>query len=173
VRVLLRVGILAVLGAGCACHRPAYGPLPVDRCETPEGTYQYFRESIACGRYTLAWWCLSREGRKAIAREEFEAGFEQVGAVRDLFTGSRIAAVTVAPDGVRAALRIENQNPGWRVRKTFRLVFEDSGRQRLWQVDLTRRDLEELADQARGYQATGRGPDEPGAMPGFGVRDGP
>jgi hypothetical protein len=168
--VLLLAGMTTVLGAGCASHRPSYGPLPVDRCETPEGTFQYFRESIACGRYTLAWWCLSREGRAAIAREEFEAGFEQVGAVRSLFTGSRVAAVTVAADGARAALRIEN--PAWRVRKTFRMVFEASGRQRLWQVDLTRRDLEELADQARGYETTGRGPVDTGAMPDFGVRGG-
>jgi hypothetical protein len=170
VKDLRLVGILAFLAAGCACERPAYGPLPVERCETPEGTFQYFREAIASGRYTLAWWCLSREGRKAITREEFEAGFESYGAVRDLFTGSRIAAVTVAPDGERAAVRIENT--AWSVRKTFRLVVAPVGRERLWHVDLRRRDLEELADQAQGYHETGRGPDERDAMPDYGVRDG-
>jgi hypothetical protein len=162
--------VLAVLASGCVSQRPAYGPLAVDRCETPEGTFQYFREAIYCGSYTQAWWCLSLRGRQAIKREEFEAGFESYGGVRDVITRSRIAAVTVAPDGERAAVRIEN--PGWKVRKTFRLVLETTGKLRLWQVDLTRRDLEELADQARGYAATGRIPDE-GGMPDFGVRGGP
>ena len=170
-RDLRLVVILALLAAGCACRRPAYGPLPVGRCETPEGTFQYFREAIASGKYTLAWWCLSREGRKSLSREEFEAGFEAYGAVRDLFTGSRITGVSVAPDAERAAVRIAN--PAWRVRKTFRLVLENTGRERLWQVDLTRRDIEELEAQARGYRETGRGPLEPDALPDFGVRGTP
>jgi len=165
-----RIGGLALLLAGCAVHRPAYGPLPVERCETPEGTFVYFREAIASGGYTIAWWCLSREGRRALSREEFEAGFESYGALRDLFTGSRVSAVVIAPDAERAAVRIEN--PAWGVRKTFRMAVEATGRSRLWQVALTRRDLEELADQARGYRATGRGTAEPEEMTDFGVRGG-
>lgn len=152
--LLIAAGVAASAGA-CACRRPAYGPPPVARCETPEGVYAYFRECIHSGDYNRAWWCLSRQARGHLPLQEFEAGFQSYGAVRDLITASRIRAISIALPGDRAELTMENT--AWRVRRVFRLVLEPIGAQRLWQIDLTRADLEDMARQAQGYAGPAAG----------------
>jgi hypothetical protein len=173
VKGLTLIGILVALAAGCAGRRPAYGPLPVERCETPEGTFQYFREAVYCGQYSKAWGCLAvqrtpvGEGRKALSQQEFEALFESYGVVRDLITDSRLTAVVVSADGSRAGLLMENAR--WGVRKRFRMVLETVGRMRLWNVDLTRADVREIIDQAERYRETGRVSTDGTALDAFGL----
>jgi hypothetical protein len=143
----------------------------VDRCETPEGTFQYFREAVYCGHYAKAWGCLAvqrdpgGESRKALTRQEFEALFESYGVVRDLITESRLAAVVVSADGLRAGLLMENAS--WGVRKRFRMVQETVGRMRIWSVDLTRADVREIVEQAERYRETGRMSTDGTAWDGF------
>jgi hypothetical protein len=145
----LPVLVVAAAAAGCACHRPAYGPPPAGRNETPEGMYAYFRECVHSGDYTRAWWCLSREGREDLPNAEFEGLLQSYGQVRDLITGSRITEVSIEVSGDRAEIKMENTD--WEVDHTFRLAAETVGAKRLWQVDLTRTDLERIARRARGY----------------------
>jgi hypothetical protein len=136
---------LAILAGGCACRRPAYGHPPLDRCETPEGLFCYFRESVAAEEYARAWGCLALietpEGkRRAFSRQEFEAIFQAYGAVRDLVAGFRLAAVHVDQDGETAWIGIEHAR--WEIRRKLRMVAQRIGKLRLWHVDLKRSDLE-------------------------------
>ena len=145
------VAALAALAAGCACRRPAYGPPPVSRNETPEGLYAYFRECIHSEEYGLAWWCLSHQGRGHMPQQEFEAGFQSFRALRELITGSRVTAVNVGLSGESASLEMENAE--WGVKQVFQLVVETTGTKRYWQVDLTKSDLSRMARQAEDYMA--------------------
>jgi hypothetical protein len=149
---------LAVLGGGCACRRPAYGHPPLERCETPEGVFYYFRESVAAEEYARAWSCLAiletpSGRRRTFDRREFEAMFQAYGRVRELVAGFRLASVALAEDGERARIRVEH--PGWGIRQDLRLVAQRIGKLRLWQIDLGPDDVEAMIDQARGRRDAG------------------
>lgn len=153
---LLLVAGLTALAGGCACRRPAYGPPPIARGETPEGAFLYFRECIYSEEYTKAWWCLTARAHKTLPQRDFDALFQSYAVVRDLLTDSRILTIEVALSGDQADLTLENE--GWRVRRAFHLVSETIGKKRFWLIDLTQADLDSIVRQARGYSA---GPTEP------------